>query len=271
MKIILRSCAIAIGMIVCLSKAETLQYKFPESSELVYNVSIQGKVEWAYLNESPSTFDVKGNFLLSLLNLGEKGNITQLKITARNSRIVANQEVLEDTTNSNTQVSNFIPVMLLQIGPNGRIYKSSYLKTALFDFVPFLNFFPVLPDKLITGTRWQQTIPSFNFPAAKMPELVFTYVYEGKSGGLDKIRFLSNQTIRETRTEKDTTIKVNGRNTSDGSILFDAARGTISQAKGNLDIQTYFVFLVPDPESGKKTIPVPLNLKIKLAFSFDRK
>jgi hypothetical protein len=259
---------VAVCAAPCL--AGDLSYKFPETGELKYKVSIKGDVSWAYQNEAPSSFKVNGDFRLSVESLGEKGNIYQLRITPKKSRITVNNEVLEDTTRSETQqTSGMIPTMLVQMGTDGKVYKSAYVRQALFDFIPFLNFFPVLPASPKPGTRWKQIIPSFNFPAAKMPELEFTYTFEGQNGTQDRIGFVSNQAFNEIRKEKDLTTRVTGRNSSNGEILFDAEQGTISSAQGTLDLQPSFLFSVPGT-NGSKIIPVPLGLKIRMTFSFVR-
>ena len=103
-----------------------------------------------------------------------------------------------------------------------------------------------------------------------MPELEFNYIYQGKSGKLDRFNVVSNQIIKETRTQNDIKIQMNGMNSSEGQIYFDSSSGEIDRADGKLGIDTHSIFTVPDVQNAGKTIPIPLDLKINLKFSFTR-
>jgi len=247
-----------------------LIYKFPSLETLLYRVNINGTGSWSSFDEKPSTFKVKTDFLLEFLNLGESEGLYQIKVTAKKSKIVVNEDIFEDTTTSETEISSFIPQLLLQVDKNGRIHKSVTLKRGLMDFAPFLGLFPVFPDSVTPGTKWTQKIESFHLPSGKIPQLEFTYVYEGKAGNNEKIRFLSNQVIRETSKEKDTEVKITGRNTSDGQIFFDASKGILIKSEGKLNLDVNYMFQVPDPDKKGKFLPVPVRIMLNLNFLFNQ-
>ncbi|MCM8815148.1 MAG: hypothetical protein NC931_04105 [Candidatus Omnitrophica bacterium] len=138
----------------------------------------------------------------------------------------------------------------------------------MLDFVPFLSLFPCFPDTLTAGKRWTQKIESFKLPSAKIPQLQFTYIYEGKSKGLEKIRLLSNQAINQVLKEKDIEAKITGKNSSDGEILFDAKNGTLNRATGKLNLDVNYIFQVPDPDKKGKFLPVPMRIMVNLNFLF---
>ncbi|MCM8788928.1 MAG: hypothetical protein NC907_03970, partial [Candidatus Omnitrophica bacterium] len=213
-----------------------LNYEFPELENLVYKVSINGTAGWSSFDEKPMNFKVKVDFLMEMLNLGEAEGLYQVKMSARRSKILVNEEVFEDITDSETALSSFIPQMLLQIDKKGKIHKTTIPKSGMLDFVPLLNLFPCFPDSLTIGKRWTQKIESFKLPSGKIPQLEFIYIYQGKSKNLEKIRLLSNQVISQMSKEKDIEAKITGRNTSDGEILFDARKGAVARATGKLNL-----------------------------------
>ncbi|MCX7705794.1 MAG: hypothetical protein N2115_06005 [bacterium] len=246
-----------------------LNYRFPALENLVYTVNINGTAGWSSFDEKPMNFRVKANFVLEMLNLGEIEGLYQIKMSARKSKILVNDEIFEDTTNSETMLSSFIPQLLLQIDKTGKIHKTTTLKHGMLDFVPFLSLFPIFPDSLTVGKRWVQKIESFNFPSGKIPQLEFTYIYEGRTKNQEKFRLISNQTIKHTSREKDTEVKITGRNSSDGEIFFDAAKGVMKNARGKLNLDVNYEFQVPDPDKKGKFLPVPMRTILNLNFSFD--
>lgn len=245
-----------------------LNYKFPSLENLVYTVNITGTAGWSSFDEKPMNFKVKSTFIMEMLNLGEIEGLYQIKMSARKSKILVNDEIFEDTTNSETSLSSFIPQLLLQIDQKGKIHKTTTLKNGMLDFVPFLSFLPCFPDSLTPGKRWVQKIESFNFPTGKIPPLEFTYTYEGKYKNQEKIRLVSNQIIKHTSREKDTEVKITGRNSSDGEILFDPIRGIMTTAKGKLNLDINYMFQVPDPDKKGKFLPMPMRIMLNLNFSF---
>ncbi|MCM8822816.1 MAG: hypothetical protein NC831_08470 [Candidatus Omnitrophica bacterium] len=245
-----------------------LNYKFPELENLEYKVVINGAAGWSSFDEKPMNFKVKVEFLMEMLNLGEIEGLYQIKMSARKSKILVNEEAFEDITNSETALSSFIPQMLLQIDKKGKIHKTTILKPGILDFVPFLSLFPCFPDTLTAGKRWTQKIESFKLPSGKMPQLDFIYIYEGKSKNLEKIRLLSNQVISQMSKEKDIDAKITGRNSSDGEILFDAKKGTLNRATGKLNLDVNYLFQVPDPDKKGKFLPMPMRITLNLNFSF---
>ena len=251
-----------------LAYAETFQYQFPPLKNIVYNVDIHGNAGWASFDEKPTRFNVMVNFDLEILNLGELNGLYQLKITAKKSKICVNNDVFEDTTGSETQISSYIPEMLVQMDKNGKIYKTTILKKGLMDAAPFLSMFPIFPDTVKQGSRWTQRIESFNFPTGKIPQLEFTYLYEGKSGNNDKIRIISNQSIRQTTKQQDVEIKITGKNNSDGEIFFDSSQGIIKKVDGKMNLDINYMFQVPDPDKKNKLIPVPMQINLDLNFLF---
>lgn len=245
-----------------------LTYKFPVLENLVYKVNINGVAGWSSFDEKFMNFKVKTDFLLEMLNLGINDGLFQIKTSARKSKILVNEDIFEDTTTSETGMSSFIPQLLLQMDKNGKIYKTTVLKQGMLDFVPFLSLLPCFPDSLTPGKRWTQKIESFNFPSGKIPRLEFTYIYQGKSKNLEKIRLISNQIISHTSKEKDTEVKITGRNSSDGEILFDAEKGVMKNATGKLNLDVNYMFQVPDPDKKGKFLPVPMRIMLNLNFSF---
>ncbi|MCM8759430.1 MAG: hypothetical protein NC906_06640 [Candidatus Omnitrophica bacterium] len=245
-----------------------LNYKFPDLENLVYQVDINGTAGWSSFDEKPMNFKVKASFIIEMLNLGVVDGLYQIKMTARKSKILVNDEVFEDTTGSETALSTFIPQLLLQIDKKGKIHKTTTLKTGMLDFVPFLSMFPIFPDSLTPGKRWIQKIESFNFPSGKIPQLEFAYIYEGRSKNQEKIRMVSNQVIKHTSKEKGTEVKITGRNSSDGEILFDSNRGAMTKANGKLSLDVNYMFQVPDPDRKGKFLPMPMRIMLNLNFSF---
>ncbi len=245
-----------------------LNYRFPALENLVYKVNINGTAGWSSFDEKPMNFRVKADFILEMLNLGNIEGLYQIKMTARKSKILVNDEAFEDTTGSETALSSFIPQLLLQVDQKGKIHKTTTLKNGMLDFVPFLSLFPAFPDSLTPGKRWVQKIESFNFPSGKIPQLEFTYIYEGRSKNQEKIRLVSNQIIRHTSKEKDTEVRITGRNSSDGEIFFDSKKGVMTAASGKLNLDVNYMFQVPDPDKRGKFLPVPMRIMLNLNFSF---
>ncbi|MCM8764736.1 MAG: hypothetical protein NC830_05210 [Candidatus Omnitrophica bacterium] len=245
-----------------------LHYKFPDLENLTYKVGINGTAGWSSFDEKPMNFKVKADFLMEMLNLGETEGLYQIKMSARKSKILVNEEVFEDITNSETALSSFIPQILLQIDKKGKIHKTTILKSGMLDFVPFLSLFPCFPDSVMVGKRWTQKIESFKLPSGKMPQLEFTYIYEGKSKNLEKIRLVSNQAINHMSKEKNIDAKITGRNSSDGEILFDAIKGAVNRATGKLNLDVNYMFQVPDPDKKGKFLPMPMRITLTLNFSF---
>lgn len=248
----------------------TLNYKFPELENLVYKVNLNGDAGWSSFDEKPMNFKVKADFIIEMLNLGKIDNLYQIKLTVRKSKILVNDEIFEDTTNSDTEISSFIPQLLLQIDKNGKIHKTTKLKSGMLDFAPFLNLFPCFPDTLTTGTKWIQRIDSFNLPSGKIPQLEFVYVYQGMSKNQHLIKMVSNQIIKHTTKEKDTEVKITGKNSSDGEILFDANSGLVTKATGKMNLNANYIFQVPDPDKKGKFLPVPMRIMLNLNFNFNK-
>ncbi len=249
--------------------AETLKYQFPMLKNTVYNVKVNGTAGWSSFNEKPVTFKIKADFQMELLNLGESDGLCQIKLTAKKSKILVNDDIFEDTTSSETEISAYVPQMLLQIEKSGKIRKTTILKKGLLDFAPFLNMFPVFPETMKLGSRWSQKIESFNFPSGRIPQLEFTYLYEGKSGNNHRIQFLSNQIIKQTMNQQGAEVKITGKNTSDGEILFDSAIGLITKTTGKMNLDVSYMFQVPDPDRKGRFIPVPMRIHLNLNFSFN--
>ncbi|MGB9642114.1 MAG: hypothetical protein ACP5JO_05250 [Candidatus Ratteibacteria bacterium] len=262
------SCSICFLTQVVIAQETGFSYKFPALERLTYRVNINGNAGWSSFDEKPSNFKVRADFLMELVNLGESEGLYQLKLTAKKSKIQVNEDIFEDTTWSDTEISSFIPQLLLQIDKKGRIHKTAVLKRGLLDFAPFIGLFPVFPETMTQGTRWVQKIESFNFPSGKIPQLEFTYIYEGPSKGYEKIRFLSNQVIKTTSKQQDTEVKITGKNNSDGEILFDTTKGVIAKTSGKLNLDVNYMFQVPDPEKKEKFLPVPMRITLNLNFSF---
>ncbi len=264
--------AIVFLFIVCIAFGQEtspiFKYRFPALENLVYRVNINGTAGWASFDEKPMNFKVKTDFLMELLNLGKIDELYQIKLSARKSKILVNDEPFEDITDSETALSSFIPQLLLQMDENGKIHKKTTLKQGMLDFAPFLSLFPCFPDSITQGKRWTQKIESFNFPSGRIPPLEFTYVYAGKFRDLEKIRLISNQVINHTSKEKDTKVKITGRNSSDGEILFDAKKGIMTKATGTLKLDINYLFQVPDPDRKGKFLPVPMRITLNLKFSF---
>jgi hypothetical protein len=252
-----------------LGYAETLQYQFPMLENIVYNVHIDGNAGWSSFDEKPLSFKVKADFRLELLNLGESNGLYQIKLTVRKSKILINNDVLEDISKSETEISFCIPQVLVQMDKNGKIYKTTTLKKGLINIAPFFNILPAFPGEIKQGSKWVQKIESFNLPSGKVPQLEFTYIYEGKSGDNHRIRFLSNQTIKEITNQQDTEVRITGKNSSDGDIIFDSQKNILKKATGKINLDMNYMFQVPDPDKKGKFIPVPMKTQINLNFSFN--
>ncbi|HPO52481.1 MAG TPA: hypothetical protein PK165_06600 [bacterium] len=261
-------CGICFIVQTAIAQELDFSYKFPVLESLIYRVNINGNAGWSSFDEKMSNFKVRADFLMELVNLGESEGLYQLKLTAKKSKIIVNEDIFEDTTWSDTEISSFIPQLLLQMDKKGKVHKTTILKRGLLDFAPFIGLFPVFPETITQGTRWVQKIESFNFPSGKIPQLEFTYMYEGSSKGNEKIKFLSNQIIKTTSKQQDTEVKITGKNNSDGEILFDAAKGIITKTAGKLNLDVNYMFQVPDPNKKGKFLPVPMRIMLNINFSF---
>lgn len=250
-------------------QAAELSYTFPPAGATVsYAVTVAGDLKWGYMGRQPRNFKLNSGFLLDMTTVSETSPAT-LKLSARRSKLTIDKQVVEDTTDSETRISDFIPEMLVQLDKTGKFASAKYLKPTMLEFMPFLNLFPVFPGKISEGISWKQSLPSFNLMMVWVPELEFTYTSRGLKNGMEQFDLLSNQLFNQERRERGAKFTVTGKNALNGVVFFDPTQGLPDNAKGVLNLQLNYMFTVPDA-GGKKNMPVPLTLLLNLEYSFTR-
>lgn len=247
-----------------------VEYKFQQTKPLIYSFQIKGDVNLNYpgTNEKISVL-AKGN--LKIETLGIEEDVYTLKITPFKTLVKVNQEVIEDKTGNETEVSSVITTQYVKIKKNGEILEVAEISKGILTLSQILKLLPVFPEKLTTGKKWKQILPAFNFPGIPMCNLVFNYNYE-KKGNSGLIQLSGVQTIKEKRKDKDTTITFDGKNSSKGNFIFDEIQGEINNFDGNFNIDLNSKFEVPpSPETkGVKVESLTIKIKLNLQINFSK-
>jgi len=252
------------------AKAAEFSYSFPSAGSVAtYEVKVDGELKWGYAGERPRTFSLDSTFLLDMATISET-ELATLHFSARKSKVSVNRQIVEDTTRSETQISTFIPKMAVQMEKTGRFVSAEYLNATMVEFVPFLNLFPIFPAKVVPGLSWKQRIPSFNIVMIGVPELEFVYTFRGDEKEKAIFDLVANQILNEQHRQKDLTFTITGKNSSTGTVSFNYEKGLPDTAKGTMDVQMNYQFVIPASDK-KNNVPLPLSVHLKLDYSFIRK
>jgi len=247
-------------------------YRFSQERPLAYEFKIDGKI--AYKNGGVSqNFNVETRGILNFETTEIKDGIHTVKLTPVKTFVRLNEMVMEDMTGEETAVSQLISTSIIEVRENGEIASSSEVVPGIVNLSQLLRLMPVFPEKLYQGKRWEQSLSSFSLPGVPMCNLEFKYLYAGETDGIDRIKLVSNQPIKEKNVEGDMTVNFTGRNSSNGEFAFDRGRGEIKSFRGRFGLLLNIVFAVPPgPEKGVSTKQsVPLNADINLNISLTRK
>lgn len=256
---------------VSISAQDEFRYRFTKDKPLTYEIKLEGTLCFGHESTPQQEFDMAFKTNLSLNPQTTTDTMTVFDAVAKKTLIRVSQMVLEDTTWSETLISQMIPSFKCSMLKNGKIQKIRQMTPGIEKIPQFLNFFPVFPEKLTTGMVWKQSIPPIPIPGIPTPGLKFSYVCEGKNNQYYRFRVFSNQVIMDTQKRKNRMVKLNGLNVSEGYFLFDRNMGEIQSFSGNFDITLKIVFSAIGQAKQETDVPVPLNARIKLRCNITKK
>jgi hypothetical protein len=247
------------------SNKQVFRYTFSPFTPAYYKIFFNGYISYSPENAKPHKYIINGMYILKITNIYTSDKAYNLKISPVKGRFMLDGHTLEDITVSETEVSQIVPEMYIEMNKRGKIIKSRQ-GTGLFDFMSFLEILPCFPQNVVVGQRWYQTIPYFNLHFAKMPKLKFTYVYMGKQNGLDKFHILSNQFFHQQEKENNIKTKIKGINFSNGRILFDSQTDLIKQAKVHFKFSVYFIANISPIKTKEENNPIPYHIMVDISF-----
>ncbi|GEM_PF-2764322 len=240
---------------------ETAWYRFRVGQILEYKLQLQGTTSYSYQRKT----EEKSNLSISthLLIIPEEVNqgIVCLRLETRRSLVKVGANILEDLSSSETQCSPLFGVLRLTMDNQGNITGSEQITPAAINLFQFLNLLPKFSSSSLNpGSSWKQSIGSLNFPGLPLGEFEFTYTYTGEKNGQAFIRLAAGQNIRKTKSEKDITVSLQGKNLAGGIFTFDRAAGELIKFTGNFSFSLQTVFhMPPGPEqktAEELTLPV---------------
>jgi len=233
---------------------------------------MNGTLIYKYEGINPETFKIslRTNLTLNPIKVTEK--ISIIKIVPRKTFLQLNDFVLEDITRSETMISQLIPSVEITMNKQGEILHSREISTGMINILYLLKILPIFPDiQLFPGKKWEQKIPSFQFPGIPMCNLKFWYFYEGTRKNIARFKLIPNQIIREKKKKDNAIIIFNGKNASSGRLVFNKEKGEIENFNGDFNINLKIIFSTPpnpeQKERGKQSPPLSLNIKLKFSLS----
>jgi len=249
---------------------ETVWYRFRVGQILEYKLQLQGTTSYSYQRKT----EEKSNLSLSthLLIIPEEVNqgLSCLRLETRRSLVKTGANILEDLSSSETQSSPLFGVLRFTMDNQGNITRSEEITPAAINLFQLLNLLPKFSSSVNPGSSWKQSIGSLNFPGLPLAEFEFTYTYTGEKNGQAFIRLAAHQNIRKTKSEKDISVCLQGKNLADGIFTFDRATGELIKFTGNFSFSLQTVFhMPPGPEqkTGEKpTLPINTTGRFSLVL-----
>lgn len=244
-------------------------YNFQKEKPLNYDFQIKGNVSFDYSGAGEEKFDVSLKGKIKIETFDQENEIYILKITPYKTLIKLGSQTLEDITSSETMVSSLITTSYIKMKKTGQIIESKELTKGIIEIPEILKILPVFPEKIVSGKRWIQQIPSFELPGIPICPLKFNYIYK-KDREISSIILSSNQKIDEIKKEKDIKVIFKGINNSNGTFYFNEKNGEIEKFDGKFLVTLNIKFEVPSVPEKKKTQSVPLKISLNLDISLKR-
>ncbi|MCM8818559.1 MAG: hypothetical protein NC915_03670 [Candidatus Omnitrophica bacterium] len=242
-------------------------YNFQKSKPINYYFQLDGKGSLIYpgVQEEKFNVSVKGNLKIEMVEF--ENDVYTLKITPLKTIVKLNEQIVEDMTKSDIESSSIISTYEVKMKKNGQIVEMNEIKKGILTLSQILFLLPMFPEGLSPDKKWKQKISAFELPGIPMCGLEFEYSYE-KKDDLSEILLFANQSIKETKKDRDINITFTGKNNSKGKFSFNEKDGEITDFNGNFSLDLNIKYEIPSPINKKiEKISTKINLNLNAQFS----
>lgn len=242
-------------------------YNFKKEKPIIYSFQLNGKGSLVYPGVQEEKFNVSVKGDLKIETMGIENDFYTLKITPVKTIVKVGEQILEDITKSDTESSSVISTCEIKMKKNGQITEMNEIKKGIITLSQILFLLPVFPENISIEKKWKQKISAFELPGVPMCGLEFEYSYEKKED-FSEILLTANQTIKETKKEKDVKITFTGKNNSKGKFSFNEKEGEITDFNGNFLLDLNVKYEIPSPTTKKiETVSTKIHLNLNTLFS----